>query len=375
MDLKDTISLFKNLISFDTSNPPGNEEVICNYLTTLFLSWEIDSTLFSFAPDRSSFYAYLEGSEPGSIILSGHLDTVAPLGNWTRSPFSPTEEGGRIYGLGSSDMKGGVVMLIEAMKSIKENGKPRHTLKLLLSADEEWKYRGAKMFQQKGLLDDAIFTVIAEPTEGEVMLGEKSEFWVRTTFHGKEAHGSTPEEGINSIVLQYKFLLELVEKMTTLESSMIMGTPTLNIGRIQGGRQPNIVPENCFAELDFRLLSEQQRAQVEEIIKEIGESKSRKEEFSMEILSDKRPLVSNYDDPFVKTFLEVAKKVTKMSQQTKAAPFCTDLPTLFPERVVPFVIFGPGSINQAHQPDEFIEKESLSKSSAILKEFLLKVLY
>src|SRR5664280_173108 len=127
MDLKDTISLFKNLISFDTSNPPGNEEVICNYLTTLFLSWEINSTLFSFAPGRPSFYAYLEGSEPGSIILSGHLDTVAPLGNWTRSPFSPTEEGGRIYGLGSSDMKGGVVMLIEAMKSIKENGKPRHT--------------------------------------------------------------------------------------------------------------------------------------------------------------------------------------------------------------------------------------------------------
>ena len=207
------------------------------------------------------------------------------------------------------------------------------------------------------------------------MLGENSQFWVRTTFHGKEAHGSTPEEGINSIVLQYKFLLELVERMTTLKSSLIMGTPTLNIGKIQGGRQPNIVPENCFAELDFRLLSEQQKAQVEEIIKEIGESKSRKEEFSMEILSDKRPLVSNYDDPFVKTFLEVAKRVTKMSQQTKAAPFCTDLPTLFPERVVPFVVFGPGSIKQAHQPDEFIEKESLSNSSAILREFLLKVLY
>jgi acetylornithine deacetylase/succinyl-diaminopimelate desuccinylase-like protein len=87
---------------------------------TLFSSWGINSTLFSFVQGRPSFYAYIKGKEPGSVILSGHLDTVAPLGNWTRSPFSPIEEGGRIYGLGSSDMKGGVVMLIEGMKSIKE---------------------------------------------------------------------------------------------------------------------------------------------------------------------------------------------------------------------------------------------------------------
>jgi len=375
MDLKDMISLFKELISIDTSNPPGKEEEICNYLTTLFLSWGINSTLISFAPGRPSFYSYIEGSEPGSIVLSGHLDTVAPLGSRTLHPFTPIEEGNRIYGLGSSDMKGGVAMLVEGFKFIKEKGKPKHTVKLLLSADEEYKYRGAEIFQKSGILDDVVFTIVAEPTENEVLLGEKSEFWVRTTFIGKEAHGSTPEEGINSIISEAQFVLSIKEKINSLSPYPIMGSPTMNVGKIQGGRQPNIVPEKCFAEFDFRLLTKEQKTQVEEIIKMLGEKYKDKGEFSMETLSYKSPLISNLEDRFVKTFLEVAEQVTGKPQNPRAATFCTDLPTLFPEKVVPFVLFGPGSIKQAHQPDEFIEIESLSKSSTILEEFLLKALY
>jgi acetylornithine deacetylase/succinyl-diaminopimelate desuccinylase-like protein len=154
-----------------------------------------------------------------------------------------------------------------------------------------------------------------------------------------------------------------------------MGSPTMNIGKIQGGRQPNIVPEKCFAELDFRLLTEEQKKQVEEIIKVLGEKYKGRGKFSMETLSYKRPLISNLEDRFVKTFLEVAEQVTGKPQNPRAAAYCTDLPTLFPERVVPFILFGPGSIKQAHQPDEFISLESLSKSIAIFEEFLLRAIF
>ena len=109
------------LISFDTS-PPRKRGSNLQLPYDIFALRGINSTLFSFVQGRPSFYAYIKGKEPSSVILSGHLDTVAPLGNWTCSPFSPIEEGGKIYGLGSSDMKGGVAILTEGMKFLKENG-------------------------------------------------------------------------------------------------------------------------------------------------------------------------------------------------------------------------------------------------------------
>jgi succinyl-diaminopimelate desuccinylase len=382
MDLEETISLLKDLISIDTSNPPGNEEEICHYLEKLFSSWNMQSTLMYFAPQRPSFYASIEGIEPGSIILSGHLDTVAPLGSWTRTYFIPVEEEGKIYGLGASDMKGGVAMFIKAFKSMIGKGKPKHTVKLLLSADEEDKYRGAGMFQENGLLDDAIFTIVGEPTEGRVKLAEKSEFWVRTTFIGKEAHGSTPEEGINAIIPQAKFILSLREKIFELSSDPLMGSPTLNVGKITGGRQSNIVPEECSAELDLRLVNYEQKLRVMHIIEEIGQACRDRGKFSMETISYKRPLYSSPDNEFVRSFVSTAERITGIRHTLEAVTYCTDLPTMFPEKtsaseetIPPFVIFGPGSIKQAHQPDEYMEVESLKKSSLTLEEFLSKILF
>lgn len=375
MNLENVISILKNLISIDTSNPPGNEEEICNYIQEIFSNFGIISNLISFAPERPSLYAIIEGKEPGSVIFSGHLDTVAPLGTWTKEPLKPVEEEGKIFGLGSADMKGGVAVLIEALRFIKEKGKPKYTVKLLLSADEELKYRGAEVLQKNGILEDAIFSIIAEPTDNKVFIGEKSEFWLRVTFIGKEAHGSTPEEGINAIINQAKFILALKEEFKSLGDVPIMGRPSLNIGKIQGGRQPNIVPEKCSLDLDFRLVNEEQKIQVEKIIEKLGSLFKEGGQFYMETLSYKRPLVSNPESLFIKNLFEVVEKITHLPQQAVAASYCTDLPTLFPKKTPPFVIFGPGNIKQAHQPDEFIEIGSLKDSVYVFSEFIERILF
>ncbi|MDI6868023.1 MAG: M20 family metallopeptidase [Coprothermobacterota bacterium] len=370
-----TLAILKDLIRIDTSNPPGNEEGICRNLVELFSKEGIYGELISFAPGRPSFYAVLEGDHPGSLILSGHLDTVAPLGSWSFDPLEPIESDDRIFGLGACDMKSGVAVLIDLFFKFLRAGKPCYSLKLLLSADEENKYRGAEAFRKAGLLDDALFVLVAEPTDAIPLIGEKGEFWARTHFQGWEAHGSTPEKGVNAILAQARFLLELEKKMPALPPLEHMGRTTLNVGKIQGGRQPNIVPETCFAELDFRLVNEEQKKEVIHIMEELGKNALPESKFSWETISYKRAMLADLNNPWVQEFLKVYREITAEDYNPKAATFCTDLPTMFPESCPPFVIFGPGNILQAHQPDEFVEILSIKKAASVLEAFLKRALY
>lgn len=375
MTKANSLEFLKELIRIDSSNPPGRERKICEYLLKLFSREGIPGKLIYFAPDRPSFCSCLPGKSPEAIVLSGHLDTVAPLGTWSRDPFAPLEEEGKVFGLGACDMKAGVAVLLDLFFRISLKGRPKYSLKLLLSADEEDRYRGAEAFRNVGLLEEAAFVIVAEPTDARPMVGEKSEFWVRTHFKGREAHGSTPEKGINAVLAQARFLLELEKRLQGLSSSPVMGRPTLNVGKIQGGRQPNIVPEACAAELDFRLISEEQKKEVISIMEDLGRNILPGASFTWETISYKPALLSSLNDPLIMEFLEAFRASTGDEPSPGAVTFCTDLPTLFPVNHPPFVIFGPGSIFQAHQPDEFVEIHSIKKASRVLEAFLHRVLY
>lgn len=375
MSMERTLAILKDLIRIDTSNPPGNEEEVCRYLVALFSKEGIRGEIFPFAPGRPSFYAALEGRNSGSIVLSGHLDTVAPSESWSLNPLEAREKDGKVFGLGACDMKSGVAVLIDLFFKFSKQGRPRYSLKLLLSADEENRYRGAEAFRKAGILDDALFVLVAEPTDTTPLIGEKGEFWVRTHFLGREAHGSTPEKGVNAVLAQARFLLELEKKIPVLPPLEHMGRTTLNVGKIQGGRQPNIVPETCFAELDFRLVNEEQKEEVIHIIEELGKNALPESKFSWEIISYKRAMLADLNNPWIQEFLKVYKEITTEDYNPKVATFCTDLPTMFPEFYPPFVIFGPGNILQAHQPDEFVEIQSIRKAASVLEAFLQRALY
>lgn len=375
MNMEQAFVILKDLIHIDTSNPPGKEEEICAYIEDLFQRERISHELISFAPGRPSFYAILEGDYPGSLVLSGHLDTVAPLGSWSFDPLSPIEREGRIFGLGACDMKSGVAVLIDLFFKLHRSGKPRYSLKLLLSADEEDKYRGAQAFREAGLLDDVLFVLVAEPTDAIPLIGEKGEFWVRTHFQGREAHGSTPEKGVNAVLAQARFLLKLQKAISNFPPLPPMGRSTLNVGKIQGGRQPNIVPEACLAELDLRLVNEEQKEKAIQVMEELGKKVSPHSKFSWETISYKRAMLADLKNPWLQEFLMVYVEISAETYNPQVATFCTDLPTMFPKSHPPFVIFGPGNILQAHQPDEFVEIPSIKKAASVLEAFLQRVLY
>lgn len=369
----DLFALLKKLIAVNTSNPPGNEAEICHFIRALLNEWGISSSLLSFAPGRTSLYCEIKGREPGSIVLSGHLDTVRPAEGWLSDPFLAQKEGGRIYGLGAADMKSGMALLLNCARKIKERGAPRLSLKILLSADEEDQYRGAASFADAGLLDDACFVLVAEPTGGEILFGEKAELWLSLEFFGKEAHGSTPNEGVNAILDCSHFLLSLMEKMRNVPPRSYFGSPTLNVGKIEGGRRINIVPDFCRAELDFRLGADEEKDWLIHFLNQEVEGRN-DASLSWQVISYKRPLLSNFDSCMVQTFRKTFELKTKRTASLRTATFCTDLPTLFSQNPPPFVIFGPGDIKMAHRPNEYVEIVSLEEAELVLMNFLLEVL-
>ncbi|MEI6309540.1 MAG: M20 family metallopeptidase [bacterium] len=379
--------LISSLVAIPSPNPPGNERPLALWIAAWLDRRGISSALLDFAPGRSSLAATIPGREGGVLLLSGHLDTVSPGSaggpsssqGWQADPYLPRIEGDQLFGLGATDMKGGVAMLLEAFVAVAERarreGPPRCSVRLLLSADEEDGYRGAAALAEAGLAEGALFTLIAEPTAGQILVGERGEFWLRASFQGKEAHGSTPALGVNAAMACARFLLAIQSKVDALPPTPLLGGATLNVGRMEGGRQVNIVPDRAQAELDIRLGSEEDKASIIASLEEEGSKAASPGRFSWETISYKRPMVTPLEDPFLRMLADAYAVVRGERPQWEAATFCTDLPTLFPAGSPAFALFGPGDIAQAHQPEEWIDLGLWEREAAVLERFLASALF
>ena len=190
-----TIELLESLIGIRSANPPGDEDRIADAVETLLRETGLEPVRVRLSEHRSSVVTRVKGRQPGALVLCGHLDTVnTDPDQWPSDPWAAKRVGNRIYGLGAADMKGGVSVLISLVRElVRRDVEPSHDLVLVLTADEEQGYRGAAGVAEAGLIDDARFLLIAEPTAGNVYLGQKGELWVECTFSGRAAHGSIPD--------------------------------------------------------------------------------------------------------------------------------------------------------------------------------------
>lgn len=378
------VHLLRDLVALDTTNPPGREDRACDALSSRLLASGVQAEILRFAPGRGTLHARLPGRTPGPVVLCGHLDTVPVGEGWHGTPFhlsvQPSADGERLVGLGACDMKGGVAALVRAFEQVAadraSNGArdPAHPLVLLLTADEEDAYRGAALAHARGLVEDAAFVVVAEPTDGRIGIGERGAFWVRVTFRGREAHGSTPGEGVNAAAACVRFLASLEARLQALPGTTPAGPPTWNLGRIAGGRQANIVPDACVADLDFRIAATAERFSIERLLDEEGTRATPPGgAFTWETLSWMPPCATDPDHPLVRTLATTFHEVTGRPPILETVPFCTDLPSLFPDRCPPFVVFGPGNIRQAHQPDEWVSRRSLDEVTGVITSFVSRI--
>ncbi len=370
--LNETVELTRALIRIPSVNPPGGENLIADFVQDVLKKGGIDSTRVPLAEGRSSVVARIRGNGEGSIVLCGHLDTVrADEREWSHLPFAAELEGDRIYGLGAADMKSGVAVIIQIAREIVRQGIAlEHDLVLALTADEENAYRGAATVAESGLIDDARFLFILEPTAGKGYIGQKGELWVEATFTGRAAHGSVPELGVNAITPAARFVLSLQEEAENWEAVPGRGRTTLNVGAIHGGVQVNIVPAQVRVRIDSRTISTEARDEVLAAIERLGNEAARAvgAGFSLEVINDKAPIVSDPADPRVQRFLRAVYPGRNI--EPEIAPYSTDAVAIVPVLGIPVGIYGPGSIAQAHQPDEYVEVHSIRAALQTIGRFI-----
>jgi len=370
--LSDAVELTRSLVRIPSMNPPGNEDEIADFVQEVLQGVGIESTRVPLEKGRSSIVARIPGKNSGSIVLCGHLDTVrADAAEWHIPPFAGEIRDDRLYGLGAADMKSGVAVILQIARELVRQGiTPEQDIVLALTADEEHAYRGAATIAESGLINDAKFLLILEPTGGKGYIGQKGELWVEATFTGEAAHGSVPELGVSAILPAAQFILALQEESKRWQPVPGRGKTSLNIGEAHGGVKVNIVPARARVRFDSRPVSRNARDEVLEAVKRLGKKVAQASgaRFSMKILIDKAPIISDPNDPWIARFLGAV--YPREEVEPAIAPYSTDAVSIVPVLGIPVGIYGPGSIAQAHQPDEYVEIGSIHAALQVLARFI-----
>ena len=362
------ISLTQDLVAINSENPPGGEAEVARILQTHMEDHGISCVSIGPKERPNLLFSTVEG-EIGPLVIHGHMDTVpvGPRDSWTHDPFGGEIVDGLLFGRGSADMKGPVAALAEAIIEYNDEGHMTPLL-MLTTSGEEGGFTGAEEVARSGCLNGVQYGVCAEPTSLNVLVGEKGIFWSRITSEGKSAHGSRPEEGINAIELCIQALGILTGTEYSYEPNSLLGTQTIGIGLINGGVKVNVVPDACEAFLDMRIVKGQTPdcllAEMNDRLTEAGLS----DQVSVEIVHGASATITPFDSEIVSVSIDAVRRITGIEPSPTAATYGTDCSVLQPKIGITNVICGPGSIEQAHQPDEFIEIDQLVQSVDVYLE-------
>ncbi|MFO7835375.1 MAG: M20 family metallopeptidase [Candidatus Thorarchaeota archaeon] len=359
------LGLLKELVATNSENPPGNERGVAEVLRDYLSQYDIKSKEVGDNEDRPNLIFSTHDGDFGNLLMHGHMDTV-PVGskdNWSYDPFGAKVSSGRLYGRGACDMKGPLAALAETMIQYK---KENHEMPLVMLAtsDEEAGLRGAQQVSDSGILEGIKWGVCAEPTSLGILLGGKGTFWVKLRTTGKSAHGSRPQEGINAISLCIEALEAITGEQFEYDESLL-GAPTVNIGVIEGGAKINVVPEYCEAQIDMRTVEGQTTEYIAESMKSRLESAGLDEYVQIDIIDAHPPVLTPKDAEIVIAAKEAITEITGTTPELATATYGTDCSVLQPDVGITNVICGPGSIEQAHQPDEYIEIKELLTSVGV----------
>ena len=326
-------NILKKLISYNTVNDRENKDII-NYIEQYLKR-------FGFKTEYKSKCLVMSNSDDCNIGFLGHTDTVSYSDDWTFNPFELSELDGKLYGLGTCDMKGSIAAILSSVSKI-DFSKNKKGIKLFFTYDEEIGFSGINELIDKGV-DFPKNIIVGEPTNNEVINASKGLLELRIIFKGISSHSSKPEEGVNAIENCIDFINKLKDYYNELKRENIDSkSATMNIGVINGGRSINIVPDNCEIQIDFRTVSKKQN---EKIIKKINNLINNN--VNCEVINNINPFISNFERINMSDYITEASFIEAENKY----------------------ILGVGPIN-AHKKDEFITIESLNK----LEEQYIKII-
>lgn len=320
-------------------------------------------------PKKANLVATL-GSGPGGLVLSGHTDTV-PFNEarWDSNPLAITERDQKLYGLGATDMKGFFAIAIEAAKAFIDTPL-KEPLIILATADEESTMDGARALVQQGY-PKARFAVIGEPTDLRPIRMHKGIMLNAINVMGRSGHSSNPALGNNALEAMHIVMSDLLTFRNELQARyqnplFEVNVPTMNLGCIHGGDNPNRICGQCELHFDLRALpgmnSQELQQQLQQRLQPLADN------LSVNIsLRELTAAVEPFEEAADSELVQTVEKLT--GYQAEAVAFATEGP-LLQQLGMQTVVLGPGSIDQAHQPNEYMAMNQIQPAIDILQQLI-----
>ncbi len=370
------IHLTRELLHFNTINPPGQERDCARHLGRLLEAAGFAVKYHEFAEARTSVIATIGGNqEKPPICFTGHIDIV-PLGaaQWRRDPFAGETDGDQLFGRGSTDMKSGIAAFVVAAIQLAPHLQNSPGITLVLTASEEVGCEGAKFLAEQKLLDRAGAIVVAEPTANYPYIGHKGLIWVEIETRGKTAHASMPEQGENAILKMGKVIDALDgfdwQHQCGFDCHHVMGKPTMNIATVHGGLNTNSVPDSVKLTVDMRTVPGIDHVHlchsIEHLIGNLG---------TLRKIVETPPLYSEPDE-WIASVYDMATPFIDARPTPKTIMFSTDGADLkrgyadSGNGAIPTVILGPGQPELAHQTDEWCSIHRLDQSVEMFTQIM-----
>ena len=374
---RDAIFFTKQLVRLDSSNPGNYEKEIKDYIESILPKEGVVISTSEVLPNRYNLMAEIEGEiKTPAMIFICHMDTVMLGEDWTKDPLGAEELDGKIYGRGACDMKSGLACAISAFceiaREVKEGKRLKHSLKLICSADEEDFMRGVEKAIADGWVQKEDWIMDTEPTNGQIQVAHKGRTWFEITIDGITAHASTPWKGADANAAMAEVIREIRLSIERLKPHEDLGISTVTFGQIQGGYRPYVVPDHCTVWVDMRLVPPTDTKMAEEIVKQAihkAEQAIVGVKGHYKITGD-RPYVEKDENSYLLHQLkQCADEVTGEDTKISFFPGYTDTAviagTLGNRNCMSY---GPGNLELAHKPDEWVAIEDIVRCEKVLKK-------
>lgn len=375
MNLPPFIELYRALIatpsiSATDSDLDQSNETLINLLAGWFTDLGFHVEVQPVPGTRHKFNMLARrGEGSGGLLLAGHTDTV-PFddGRWTRDPFTLTEHDNRLYGLGTADMKGFFAFILDTLRDI-DPATLTKPLYILATADEETTMAGAKYFSESTRIRPDC-AIIGEPTSLQPVRAHKGHMSKAIRIQGQSGHSSDPARGINAIELMHESITHLMTLRNTLQEryhnpAFHIPYPTMNFGHIHGGDAANRICGCCELHMDIRPLPGMALNDINGLVTEALEPVSSRWPGRLTI-NELHPPIPGYECQADSPLAQVVEKL--LGQPTEVVNYCTEAP--FIQQLCPTLVLGPGSINQAHQPDEYIDTSFIKPTRTLIAQLI-----
>jgi acetylornithine deacetylase/succinyl-diaminopimelate desuccinylase len=362
------VHLLERLVAIDTQNPPGREAEAAQLLASKLDAIGFATEIRPIVDGRANVVALLNNGAGPCFALNSHMDTVPVGGGWRSDPFSLIERDGRLFARGACDAKGSIAAMVEAGHLL-ALGRDlwRGTLVLMFVADEEIDGGGSRMLAKQKPKADLV--VVGEPTNNAVCTAHKGCLRPLVRVKGKAAHSGQPELGVNAI-LGASYLISLFEKrdrQLRAQSHPLVGHANLTVTQIAGGIADNVVPDKCEIVLDRRLLPGETLDDALDDLNTLLSRASRDHgvEAELAVVRTKAgPTETSADHPLVRKAAAISRQHGVTVAQPGGLTGGCDL-VHFHDAGTVGIVLGPGSLDVAHQPDEYVPRDDLVSAALI----------